>query len=116
MVHLFPVGKAQFHLGGMHIYVQGVRLNMEMQHGKGILVLHHIGFICLLNGLGYNGTLDVTAIDEIIFIIPVGPGYDRLACKSGDCNPVLIDFHREKVSCNLPSEYSIYQVLQVVVS
>ena len=37
---------------------------------------------------------DVTAIDEIIFIIPVGSGYDRLACKSGDCNPVLIDFHR----------------------
>ena len=112
----FSVAEAQLHLGRMDIYIQRLGIDGKMKHGKGIFMLHHKGLIGFLNGLCHNAAFNISSIDKIIFIIAVGSCNYRLSDIAKGTDPVSFCFYLEKVGCDLPAEYGVDQILQIVIA
>ena len=100
----------------MDVDVQIFRLNGQMQQHKRILVLHHKRLVRLFNGFGHQAAADIAAVDKIIFKIPVASGNHRFPRESPDLQDLAFIFHRKQIGGNVPPEYGIDDVLQIVVA
>ena len=109
--HILSVLKAQLHLGRMDIHIQKFRLNLKMQHGKGVFVLHHKGLIGFLDGLADNAALYISSVNIIIFKIPVAAGNDRFSDKALHPEDLPRNGNRDQIGCDLTTVDRIDDIL-----
>ena len=116
LIHPLPIGKAQLHLGGMHIYIQALGIYRKIQHGEGVFVLHHKGLIGLLYGPCHNLVLNVAPVDEIVLVSAGGACQHRLPYVSRDGDAVSLPVNPYQAGRCLPAEHRVNQVLYIAVS
>ena len=100
--YILPILKAQLHLRRMDIHIQKFRLDLKMQHGKRILVLHHKRPVSLLDGLRNDIALDISSINIIIFKVTVTPCNDGLSDKALHTEGFPGDRHRDQICSDFP--------------
>ena len=85
----FSVLKTQLHFGGMNVHIQKLWFNLQLQHGKRVLMLHHKRLVSLLDRLINDAAFHIPSINKINFKIAVIAGNHRLACESFHRNVIL---------------------------
>ena len=97
LVDALPIPEPQLHLGGVDVHIQKLRLDLKVQQGEGVFVLHHKGAVGLLDGLGDDSALDVAAVDIVILVVAVAPGDDGLSDKAPEPHRSALRLHGEEV-------------------
>ena len=115
-VHTLLVRETKLHLRGMYVYIQKIPVQLKMQDRKGIFVLHHEVFVSVLDGFGDDGTPDVSAVDEIVLIIPVSPGNDGLSDIASQRSKGSLPVDLHEIRRDLPAIDSVNDILQVGIS
>ena len=110
-IHQITVFKAQLHLGGMNVHIDKVLINVKMQQGERVLMLHQIGLVGVLYGFGNNIALNIPPVNKIIFIVPVSPADQRLARKSADSNLPFLALNLQQVASHLAAIDGVDQIL-----
>ena len=100
----------------MYVYIQKIPVQLKMQDRKGIFVLHHEVFVSVLDGFGDDGTPDVSAVDEIVLIIPVSPGNDGLSDIASQRSKGSLPVDLHEIRRDLPAIDSVNDILQVGIS
>ena len=116
LIHGVVVGEPHFQLGGMDVDVHLFPVHLEQERRERIPVLHHKGFIGVLNGLGDGRILHVAAIDKIILVIAVTPGNHRFADVAGHGHTAALPVHRQQLGGHLPAVDIVNDILQVGVA
>ena len=116
LVDLPLTAEAQLHLGGMHIHIQKLRLDGQVQHHQRVLVLHEKALVAVLDGLVDDLALDITAIDKVNFVTTITSGNERLAQETTDRYDTSLGLHWDQIGCDLPAEGGINNVLQIVIA
>ena len=116
LINLLLMIKAYFHLLRMHIHIQCAVRECKIQHGKRILMLHHIIFVRLLNRFCNDFALDITAVDIIILIIAIASGNSRHADISCDFKKFTGSAYFDQICGNFATIYMINHITQITVS
>ena len=116
VVDLLLVAKPQFHLGRMDIYIHRRAVDGDVEHYKGILVLHGEILVSVLNGLVDHLVFDVSSVDKIGLKVPVPSGDQRRSQISGDVDPLFLMVYLQKVGRDLPPVDMVDHILQVSVA
>ena len=66
-------------------------------------MLHGKILVGVFNSLRYNMIFNISAVDKIVFKVPVSAGDDRLSEKTGDLYPFRLEAGLQQVGRNLPA-------------
>ena len=117
LIQFFIFRKPKFHLCWMDIDVQHLRIDLEMQYGKWIFMLHHKGLVCILDRFRNNLAFNVPSVYEIVFKVSVSPGDHRFPNESCDLHSIFKGFfHFQKIICNISSVNIIDNIFQPMIS
>ena len=116
LIDSLGIRKAKLHLLRMDIDINLRRIDLYMQYGKRIPVLHHIRLVCVLDRLLNHIGLDVTSIDKVVHIGAVSAGYGRLSNKSGQTAADLTGRYLHQIGRDLPSIDRIDHIFQIAIA
>ena len=116
LIDHLPIPETQLHLGRMDVDIQKFRLNRKLEHGKRVFVLHHKGLVGILYRLVDKAAFDIPAIGKIVFIIAVAPGNQRFPDITFHLHRIRPRLHRKQICRNLPAEYGVNNIFQVMVA
>ena len=92
----------------LHFCRMDIHIHFFSRHGdhkdhKGILMLHGKILVGVFDSLRYNVIFNISAVDKIVFKVPVSAGDDRLSEKTGDLYPFRLEADLQQVGRNLPA-------------
>ena len=105
--------EAHFHFRGMDIDVNLLSFYVIVQAHKRIFMLHHIGLVGLFNGFHQNFALYISAVDVIIFKIPVSPGNHGFPDKTLNRNTGSFKSNRHQFSGNVSAVNAVNHIFQI---
>ena len=117
LIQLFIFRKPQFHFSWMDVDVQHFGIDLEMQYGKRIFMLHHKGLVSIFDGFGDNFALNIPSVYEIVFKVSVSSGDHRLSNKTSNFHAIFKGLlYFQQIIGNIPSVDIIDNIFQAVIT
>ena len=110
------VGDPHFHLGGMDVDVDPLRIDLEMEHTERKFMLHQIFSIAFLHRFADQAALDISAVDIENLIIAVGAVDHRLSEKTADGYAFPLPGKRQKLSRDIPAVNAVDDLPQLLIA